>query len=546
MKQPRTARREDDAGFSLVETITALFVLGTIMVITIVVVGTAFRTLGDARETDVANNIGQARLEAIRSLEFGDVGVAGGTPDGTITETETLEVQGVDLQVLTEVEWVGRDSGLNIVPGGGDGVPGFNTASGIDYKLVTITVTPNSGDPVVFETIVSPPNITATEGVSNIVVSIDKSEPTWAASGDPSFPRVYLHEAFSAIAGPLNQSDPAFTNVTPNVTYDLRLGPDSADTVTPDGLWAMDNTTVSASVGVSSTYTQILVVYRPITLEITAEDTAGTLLPDATLVLTQVDTGVSETFDSTAAEFDAVTATWTISQLGGGPMKFGTYEYVVSAPDHITAATQSVDAPQNYPDVVEQITAALEPVPVSTSSVTFTVTDVNGLPLNEATVKVTPSVDPAYDLATDETGTVTVELVDTDTFDIGVTSVYGHEAVLISGFTTADAPTSDYQIPLPTPAGDSLFILRHDSGALFPGIYQYRAVGSGGGDDWLEAKPNADGDVSVVVGEHDDHPNNRWEARVLCDGATSGGTTLGRNFPVPDEKTRTYNDDCTT
>ncbi|MEM8903137.1 MAG: type II secretion system protein [Actinomycetota bacterium] len=538
--------RDDDDGFSLVETIMALLVLGTILVITITVISTAFRTLGDAKETDVANNIGQARIEAIRSLDFTDVGVSGGTPAGTINETEDVEVQGVDLRVFTEVEWVGSTSGLNIVPGGGDGVPGFGN-SGIDYKLVTVTVTPNTGDPIVFETIVSPPNVTATEGVSNIIVEIEKVTPDWA-SEDPSFPRVYLHEAFSSLAGPLDQPEPPFSNVTPGVEYDVRLGPDAADTVTPDGAWAMQNPALTpVSVGVSSTTTKLLFVYRPITLEITAQDILGTPLPDASVVVTEVSTGNSETFDNTFAGFDAATATWTIDQLAGGPIQHGDFEYVVSAPDHVTSGVVLVeDAPENYPDVVQRTTVDLEPVPVTTTEVTITVTDTNGVPLNEATVTVTPAVDPPYDLVTDETGTLPpVELDDAELFNLDVSSAYGHEAVEIMGFATSDAAAGAYEVALATPTDQSLFILKHDTGAPFDGVYQYRAVGTGGPDDWFEALPNLDGTASVVVGPHTGHPNSRWEARVFCDGATSGGDSQFRNFPAPRERERTFDDDCT-
>ena len=278
------SRPEDDDGFSLVETIVAMVVLGSILLVTITVISSSFRTLGGAKETDVANNIGQARIEAARSLAFGDVGTVAGSPAGTITPSETVEIQGVDLQVDTTVQWVGSATGLDLVTGtqSGDGVPGFFDP-GIDYKLVTVTVTPNGNDPIVFETIIAPPNVAAAEDAANLIITIAKDEPADAPS-DTSLPRVYLHPASGLIAGGLGLEEVPFLDIEDAVDHPIRLGPTINDT--SDGTWAMADPTLSTSVGAATTSSEVLTIYRPITLEITATDDVGTLLSDASVVVT--------------------------------------------------------------------------------------------------------------------------------------------------------------------------------------------------------------------------------------------------------------------
>ncbi|MEO1063281.1 MAG: type II secretion system protein [Actinomycetota bacterium] len=532
-------RPDEDDGFSLVETIVAMVVLGSILLVTITVISSAFSTLGGAKETDVANNIGQARIEAARSLDFADVGTVSGSPDGTLVSSETVEVQGVDLQIDTTVQWVGSATGLDLLDDAqtGDGVPGFFDP-GIDYKLVTITVTPNGdGDPIVFETIIAPPNVAAAEGAANLLVSIAKDEPSFASS-DTSLPRVYLHPASGLIAGDLNLEQVPFLDIEDGVDHPIRLGPALTDT--SDGTWAMSDTTLSTSIGAATTSTEVLTIYRPITLEVTATDDVGTLLADATLVVTDQDT--SDTLTLTQADMSSP-GVWTVTELVAGvPLKHGNYSYVVSAPDHVTSVDVDVSAPQSYPlDVTERTTVALEPV-VTTTDVTFTVTDEpkNGstspIALAGVEVAVTPAVSSPYTVFTDINGQVVLTLDNDELHDFVVTSPYGHQPDTLTGVEGDGFAGDVYTFNLDTGTDAALFRLISPSGALFDGVFQYQPTSSSG-DDWLEAEPNALGEVSIVATEHA-HANNRWEARILCDDTTTSNVRARNYKNFNSDKTR--------
>lgn len=513
MDSSRTAPR-DDRGFTLVETIMALVVLGTIMLISITVISAAFRTLGDARETDVASNVGQARVEVVRSLAFDEVGTQGGSPAGSLAESETAEVQGISMQVTTAVEWVGSGSGLDVVPSGGDGVPGFFDP-GVDYKLVTVTVTPEGGDnEVVYRTIVAPPNVAATEGTANLIVRLVRDEPSWALGSDTAFPRVYLHEAFGSLAGPLGVEEPLFADLQPETEYSVRLGPSADDTF--DGTWAMSDPTISATVSAAVTSTQLVSIYRPITLEITAQSTTGDVLTDATLVVTDPATTTEHTF---TADDMAEPGLWRITELNDGvPLRWGVYEYLLRAPGYNTGAPEVVQAPWNYPtEVVEATTITLEPVP--TTEVKIVLSDPFLFRVGGATVNVSPANSPAYDVLSDANGQATLVLNDTETYDIEITTPYGFlPNTELTGVTSDDFSSSGEFLTLESPPDGVPLLLIPVPYEPFEGRYQYREQGTT--DAWFEAPPNAFGLASVIV------PRSvlgGWEARVVCpdDSATA-------------------------
>lgn len=122
-----TRRLRGEKGFSLIEVLIGGVVLAVgLVMITQFFASAASRVLvSDVRS--VMSQVANQQLEAIRSMDYEDVGVAGGWPAGTLVPDETITVSNVDLEITRQVTtWT--DSSYS-------GPQLFN------YRRVTITVT---------------------------------------------------------------------------------------------------------------------------------------------------------------------------------------------------------------------------------------------------------------------------------------------------------------------------------------------------------------------------------------------------------------------
>lgn len=358
----------DDRGFSLPEAVMALTVLSIGILLTITPVLSGLDNLDDARLNQVASNYAQAKIEEIRSLEYADVGFPSSTPSGVLSPTESVNLEGVQFEVKTEVEYVGSVTGLNVVAGGGDGVPGsYNT--GIDYKRVTVTITDPSGTmaPIVYNTIVAPPNLAAHEGLSNVILTLGRYEPVGTPTDQVSYPYPTtclrkagsLTQTFSSSSDPvqiypgLDPSDPDPSD--PDYYYEARLG---ASCDFEDGItgWRVAPASVAATdihVAATATADVALDLYRPATLEVTVTDEFGGLL--TALVTLTVDNGTTaETLLSTDPEYDAATGTFTITEFEGYPLVPGYYNLSVDAPGYLLASQLAVETPSGYPTTMTE------------------------------------------------------------------------------------------------------------------------------------------------------------------------------------------------
>lgn len=535
---------DDDRGLSLVETIVGLALLAVVLVVSITAIGRAFATLGDARGTDVATGVAQAQVESIRSLTFDEVGTFSGSPDGVVADTTVVDVDGVSVSVDVNIEWVGSASGLNIVPGGGDGVPGFFDP-GIDYKLVTVTATPEGGEPISFETIVAPPNVTAAEDAANAIISLVADQP--AESADPlDFPTVYLHHDVGLYVGGLNETNPLFADIEPASEHQIRLGPTLGDTSSIDGKWALVDPSANVTVGAAQTLTTYVSVYRPIALEVTGLDGAGAPLTEATLVVTD-DASGEHVVLSASDMSDPSTGTWRLDEMSGVPLKWGTFRYSLSAPGHDTSPDVVVEAPTLYPsDLTEETTIQL--VPTLTSTMSIEVVDAEGRALTGISAGLSWDAE-SLTVDSDDLGLASFELTHGTTYDLLVTSPYGHdsfEKLSIDPATYDPDGGGSFTIDatVATPTDGALFILKHDTNQPFDGVYQYQPTSSND-DDWQVAKPNWQGQVTIVAHTHtEDAGRSRWEARIYCVDDDLGGNIQRRKFSSLTTKSRTYSETC--
>lgn len=162
--------KQNSPGFTLVETLVALGVLGVFFTVFALIVSDVLSTIATSRVRTVAHTIGQAKMEQVRNLPYQSVGTVGGIPQGPIPATESVVVNGQDFTVTTSIIYVDD-------PFDGE-LPSdlINT----DYKRVRIEITWSgiypSRAPVTFVTNIAPKGVETIVGGGTLFVQVFDSQ----------------------------------------------------------------------------------------------------------------------------------------------------------------------------------------------------------------------------------------------------------------------------------------------------------------------------------------------------------------------------------
>lgn len=117
-------------GFTLVETLVALGVLGIFFAAVVGILQTILDTVATSRIRVTALALAQEKMEAIRNLPYSGVGTQGGIPQGTLPQTETVTINGQPFTVKTNIVYIDDPF---------DGVAPTDTVSA-DYRRARIEV----------------------------------------------------------------------------------------------------------------------------------------------------------------------------------------------------------------------------------------------------------------------------------------------------------------------------------------------------------------------------------------------------------------------
>lgn len=493
---------EEEAGFTIVESMAAAVILLVAVVLTITPVAVAMRGIDRSKEVTVIENLAQGRIEEVRSLDYTDVGNPGYAPDGILDRTVDRVVDGRTYHVDTDVVYVGSDTGLDVVPQGGDGVEGAFDP-GVNYKYVTVTVRAESGmaQPIQMDTIVAPPTIGALENVAIVEVDLLRHEPY-----DPylePYPTVQ-------IIGPATYlpHDTGATQYFPDVlegSYDTTLFADFGWQIHPDSI-ASGATTVEATAGLSNG--TVVMLYQPASLTVTVEEADGTPIPTATVTLEALADGSTVTNPSGDYAFDdLVPGPFAVRAVAPG---FLGNEVIVDVPG--PGGTNSTSA-----------TLVLEPgSAVTTVDATFTV-DHNGWSnyfVHGAEVIVRHSVLGEWSGTTDVNGDVTLALPANEIgFTVtGQTPAWGHEHA--EAFFNTGATAMAMTLSLTQPANTDLFYLYN--GPTGPDnyyMYRVRSDRKNGSvwSEWTTLLSNSGGRATFIVPEQG---NRRVNIQAYCADGT--------------------------
>jgi len=496
----------EEEAFSMIEAMVAVTILMIAIMMSIQPMMAAMIRITDARTLTVAENLAQAEIESVRSLEYQDVGSVGYTPSGVVERSRVETIEGRDYQIDVTVTYEGSITGLSVVDQGGDGVQG-TWDPGVDYKFVQVSVVAadSSSPPVVMETLVAPGNVGAHEGIANIRVTLAKYEPF--EPSDIVLPSLAIQ---SSTALPIKSG--AYTEqqvfaAIPEGDYIVSLDDAGGWVIYPDDT-AVGLQNVTAVAGLLTETT--LRVYRPARLvaTITNADT-GALVPEARIRLVHSPTG---------AQTDYAPGEHTISGLMPDA-----YDITVSAAEYFDYSATSINIPGNYPNPDHLLNVALVPVPPPTTTttssttttttttlpgastttstttttttttpvnqvtITFKVTDNTSLPINGATVVVPHPTRGDLTVVTNQDGEAYLDLDADATFTATATTPWGHGPDT-EVFSTGD--NTNIILKLGRPHGTGTYILKGGANANF-------LVSNGTG--WMIIPPNSSDQASFVA-----------------------------------------------
>jgi type II secretory pathway pseudopilin PulG len=468
-------------GFTVIESIVAAGIMLIAIVLSIVPVTFALRTIVRAQHVTVAENLAQARIEEVRSLDYSDVGHPDSAPIGVLDRTEEEVVEGRTYTVETNVSYVGSATGLDVIPQGGDGVEGSYDV-GVNYKYVEVRVSsPDAAvQPVHMETIIAPPSMGALDSVAIVTVNVDRYEPY--DPYDPFFyptPRVQLVGPATYVA-PEGTDAQVFADVEIG-TYEIRLFDAGGWLLDPESVSSGD-TEVEATEGWASERT--IRIYRPASLTVEVTDAAtGNALDGATLTLEGLTTGDTVTNAPGDYQFDdLVPDRYQITASAGGYQP-GTAEVDVPGYGGGDDATGSV--------ALEEETW----VPVSW---TFTVDfdRERHYQTAGADVVVTHPTLGTFSGVTDETGEVVIDLPAGESgFTVTASTSWGHDPDSET-FSTGGWGWPETDLHLSSGWWDHVFWIT--GGPDGPdGFFEYKI----GSSDWVRVPANDEGRATFVTDE---------------------------------------------
>jgi hypothetical protein len=487
----------------VVEAMVAVTLLALAIVLSIQPVVVALHQITDSRRLSVGEHLAQAELEAIRALDYEDVGNPGYTPSGVVPASRDVTVEGDDYHLEIVISYAGSLTGLDVIDQGGDGVPGA-WDPGVDYKAVEVSVTwEGHAEPLIVQTILAPPAIGAHEGIANARVTVVAHEPF--ATGTFRLPELQVRAApAAAIRSRARTAEQVFPAIPPG-TYLVELAVADGWVVHPADIAMGLNRVVVTAGNLAET---ALRVYRPARLIATVTDEeTGLPITGARIRLLHNPSGQQ-------TEYPA--GQYTITDLVPDA-----YDITVSAMGYTTFSALSVNLPGDYPNPDHYLTVVLAPAPVQQRTVTFTVKDNTGRLVNGATVSVPHPTSGLLTVTTGADGQASLPLEEGTVFSATASTPWGHGP---ASATFNPATTTSVALNLTRPSGLGTMGLLGGQRAEF----RYRQ-GTGA---WVYMPVNTSGQASFVV------PGGSWQVakRCLANGAILGAGTV----TVSSGRNRTY------
>jgi prepilin-type N-terminal cleavage/methylation domain-containing protein len=347
-------RLRGDSGFTLIEVVFAMILFAGLAAAMAGLLTSAVSANKFARQRTLADQAALEQIEAIRRLDYDDVGTVLGNPPGVVAATTTITKTGLDATITIQIRYV-------------DDPTPTSYETNANYKRVMVSVRRTSDSQLLARevTYVAPSSRTPFGGVNlaiiqPLVIDYGLNAPIENATVNlltgPSAPRSDVTDASGSVS---------FKKLTPNPT--AACPPDCYDlTAVLSGYVQLDSPT-RVNVAPGQTATPTIQIYRPSTINVLVKDSGGApYAGTASVKLTSGRNGATQTFSVTGGSIaiPAVAGEQIVPSV-----QYTAQAWTNGSPSCATAVTKYV--PDNYPTVLTStFTLTLGTCPAGTVAVT--------------------------------------------------------------------------------------------------------------------------------------------------------------------------------
>ena len=347
-------RLRGDAGFTLIEAVFAMILFAGLAAAMAGLLTSAVSANKFARQRTLADQAALEQIEAIRRLDYDDVGTVLGNPPGVVAPTTTITKTGLDATITIQIRYV-------------DDPTPTSYETNANYKRVMVTVRRTSDSQLLARevTYVAPSSRTPFGGVNlaiiqPLVIDYGTNSPLENATVNlltgPSAPRSDVTDSSGSVS--FKKLTPNATATCPSDCYDL--------TAVLSGYVQLDSPT-RVNVAPGQTASPTIQIYRPSTINVLVKDSGGApYAGTASVKLTSARNGATQTFSVTGGSM-------TIPAVAGEQIvpsvQYTAEAWTNGSPSCATPVTKYV--PDNYPTVLSStFTLTLGSCPSGTVAVT--------------------------------------------------------------------------------------------------------------------------------------------------------------------------------
>lgn len=399
------------------------------------------------RQRTEATTLAEEKIEAIRAMDYADVGTQGGLPSGSIAPTATENYDGTNYSVRTSIRYI-DDPLDDVFPSDTDPA---------DYKQVEVEVdwpTNMQSKNVILNTIFSPPKIGSATGMGVLMVN------TVDNAGNP-IANAHVHIVNSSVSPAINMTEDTGNDgsltlpgapVTTDNSYEITVSKDGYETVQtyppfPDSAFNPIDTHLSVSQ--SSVTSKVFSINKISHLNLHFADIHGENVPNLTFSLaggrvigTTVDAAPEPVYfyNEPALNCDAG-GVWSSPALNMGP-----YNFSFTNPDYELVTTDQISPWSLPPDSTLSVGIVMGS---KTENILVVSVKEPGeeIPITDATVAISDSLNAPFQTSTtDINGIAYFPLTEdppkafdpAETYNIDIAKDgynAGHTTAIISGIT---------------------------------------------------------------------------------------------------------------
>ena len=372
-----------NAGISLIEVVLAMTLFAVVAASLAGVLTSAVASHGVARERTLAQQLAQEQIESLRSLPYDQLGTISGNPPGTVVASRLVATNGLRARVNTQIRYMD------------DPTPNSYSATA-HYKRVIVTVLRERDLKRLLRTVTYiAPTGALLGGITNATINVQVTDfalstPLENASVDlltgPSAPRNDVTDVTGYVRFAGLTANPL---VGPQAFYDLT-------TTLPGYVTLRDDVPPAAaartSLGPGQTFSTVLRMYQPATINVAIQDVFGNPYTATTIV--------SVGSSRASQEFTVTGGSRTLTTLGGEPI-VPSLQYTVGAradppgPTNLFARSVTQVVPDAYPTDLDT-NFVLRLLPSPTSGFNVLVRDTGAIPVPGARVVVSGGPFPVY------------------------------------------------------------------------------------------------------------------------------------------------------